>query len=79
VSASKQLAESNHNGLAGWRARQAEERRLRLLELEHYRQHAEEVERDGRVFTLVRIPDRYDEPRPDEPVPVQMRRTRKRT
>jgi hypothetical protein len=65
-------------GLATWRARQAEEKRLKMLELEHYRQFAETVERDGREFVLVRIPDRYDAPRTEVPTPVQIRRGRKR-
>lgn len=79
MSAQKQLGGSKHNGLAEWRKRQAEERRLLLLELEHYRSYATTEERDGREFTVVRIPDRYDAPRPDEQPPVQLRRTRKRT
>ena len=69
---------STSSGLATWRARQAEEKRLRMLELEHYRQYAETVVRDGREFLLVRVPDRYDAPRPEVPVPVQIRRGRKR-
>lgn len=48
------------NGLATYRARQAEERRLRLAELEHYRAYATTEVRDGRTYTVVRIPDRYD-------------------
>ena len=48
------------SGLATWRARQAEERRLRMAELERYRADATTEVRDGRVYTLVRIPDRYE-------------------
>lgn len=65
-------SESSRSGLATWRARQAEERRLKLLELDHYRSFATTEERDGRTFTVVRIPDRYDfghrpEPKPETP------------
>ena len=70
---------STSSGLATWRARQAEEKRLRMLELEHYRQFAETVVRDGREFLLVRVPDRYGAPRPDAEPPIQLRRQRKRT
>lgn len=63
---------SKHNGLATWRARQAEERRLKLMELDHYRSYATTEERDGRTYTVVRIPDRYDfgnrpAPKPESP------------
>lgn len=78
MSADKQLAESKHNGLAAWRQRQADERRLRLLELEHYRSYATTEVRDGQEFTLVKIPDRYDSVERVEPA-VQFRRNRKRT
>lgn len=65
--------QSRYNGLAGWRARQAEEKRLKLLELEHYRSYATIEVRDGREFTVVKIPDRYDwTVKPPEP-PVQRR------
>lgn len=65
------------SGLATWRARQAEEKRLKLLELEHYRAYATTEERDGRTFTVVRIPDAYDMPRerPDPPVQLHRRKS----
>ena len=59
------------NGLAMWRAKQAEEKRLRLLELEHYRAYATTEVRDGREYRVVRIPDRYDFSQRSEP-PVQL-------
>lgn len=64
------------SGLATWRARQAEEKRLKLLELEHYRAYATTEIRDGREFKVVRIPDMYDVPAPRLEPPVQIRRTR---
>lgn len=54
------------NGLTAWRVRQAEEKRLKLLELAMYREHAVTVERDGREFTLIRIPDGYDAARAEK-------------
>jgi len=79
MTAQKQLTESKHNGLAGWRQRKAEERELRLLELEHYRSYATTEVRDGQEFTVLKIPDRYDfAQKPPEP-PVQIRRQKKRT
>lgn len=56
----EQRARSARSGLATWRARQAEKKRLRMLELAHYRAYATTEERDGRTFTVVRIPDSYD-------------------
>ena len=47
-------------GLARWRAKQAEEKRLKMEELAFYRMYATTEIRDGREFTLVRIPDRYE-------------------
>ena len=67
---------STSSGLATWRARQAEEKRLRMLELEHYRAYATTEERDGRTFTVVRIPDSYDRRERIEP-PVQLRSGKK--
>jgi hypothetical protein len=64
------------NGLATWRARQAEEKRLKMLELEHYRAYATTEVVDGREFVLVRIPDRYHEERPNTQ-PVQLRSRRR--
>lgn len=61
------MSAAKHNGLAAYRARQAEEKQRRLAELESYREHATTVERDGREFTLVRIPDKYDFERSVEP------------
>ena len=52
--------EAHASGLARWRAKQAEEKRLKMEELAFYRMYATTEIRDGREFTLVRIPDRYD-------------------
>ena len=51
------------NGLANWRRRVAEEKAAKMAELEEHRKRGVIVERDGREFLLVRIPDRYDEER----------------
>jgi len=48
------------NGLAAWRERQRIERAYKLARLEELRRDAVEVERDGRVYRVVRIPDSYD-------------------
>jgi hypothetical protein len=48
-----------------------------MLELEHYREYATTVERDGREFVLVRIPDRYELRERTEPQ-IQLHRSRKR-
>jgi hypothetical protein len=74
------VSESKYNGLTAWRERQAEARRLRLLELEHYRSSATTEIRDGQEFTVVKIPDRYDfTVKPPINPRIQFRRTRKRT
>jgi hypothetical protein len=57
--ASNTASSPQTSGLALWRQRQAEERRLRLMELEHYRAYATTEIREGREFQVVRIPDRY--------------------
>lgn len=62
-------SESARSGLATWRARQAAEKQLALMELEHYRQFATEEVRDGRTYKVVRIPDMYDFARRPEPKP----------
>lgn len=56
----EQRTRSARSGLATWRARQAEQKRLRMLELDHYRAYATTEERDGRTFTVVRLPDSYE-------------------
>ena len=47
-----------------------------MLELEHYRAYATTEERDGRTYTVVRIPDSYDRRERIEP-PVQLRSGKK--
>jgi len=49
------------NGLARWRENQRLEREYKLARLEELRRDAVEVERDGRTWRVVRIPDVYDE------------------
>jgi hypothetical protein len=66
------------NGLAGYRARQAEEKRLRMLELEHYRAYATTEVRDGREWSVVRIPDGYETSRDVEIPPPVVPRNRNR-
>ena len=74
------MSESRYNGLTAWRERQAEARRLRLMELEHYRSYATTEVREGQEFTVVKIPDRYDfTVKPPINPRIQFRRTRKRT
>ena len=74
------MSESKYNGLTAWRERQAEARRLRLMELEHYRSYATTEVRDGQEFTVVKIPDRYDfTVKPPINPRIQFRRTKKRT
>ena len=53
------MTTAHQSGLARWRERQAEEKRLRMLELAFYRRYATTEVRDGREFRVVRIPDRY--------------------
>lgn len=79
MSSKKQLSESRFNGLAAWRQSQAEERRLKLMELDHYRSYATTEIRDGQEFTVVKIPDRYDWTVKPPVQPVQLRRNKKRT
>lgn len=55
-----QNSQNAKSGLSTWRARQAEEKARRMAELERYRADAIPVAREGRVFSLVRIPDHYD-------------------
>ena len=51
--------EARASGLKHFRQRKAEEKAARMAELAEYRKSATVVERDGREYVLVRIPDRY--------------------
>lgn len=56
---SRTSPEAHASGLARWRAKQAEEKRLVMEELAFYRQYATTELRDGKEYTVVKIPDRY--------------------
>ena len=47
------------NGLHTWRERKRQEKEALMAELDEYRKAAVRVEREGREFLLVRIPDGY--------------------
>jgi hypothetical protein len=47
------------SGLATWRRRKAEEKKEFVAALDKLREEAVTVEREGREFRLIRIPDRY--------------------
>ena len=50
---------ARQSGLALYRAKLKEEHDRRMAEMEVFRKDATTEERDGRTYTVVRIPDRY--------------------
>jgi hypothetical protein len=66
-------SQSASSGVAMWRARQAEEKARRMAELAELRENAATVERDGRTFKLVKIPDAYDFDHRPEPTAIKPR------